>query len=215
MIKDMMADKAERVLTAVKKYFKEEWPETVYTGIPSISSQPLAALPATRPADMSIARWKAIQNKRAQDIAAGTAPLISELDRWLASEPEEWDQNSNDSPDFVRNWWKEHASQWPQLAKAARDLLPCSASEVDIERLFSSCRDEFGIRRHSLKAETVRVLTLLRSIYTSEDEVDKALIKEAMKLDVIPQKNSILWRPDMIEGHLPDGKSFIQTCIIY
>jgi hypothetical protein len=39
----------------------------------------------------------------------------------------------------------------------ARDLLACSSSEVDVERLFSECRDEYGIRRHVLKAETVSV----------------------------------------------------------
>jgi hypothetical protein len=35
--------------------------------------------------------------------------------------------------------------------------------KVDVERLFSGCRDEYGLRRHALKAGTVRVLTLLRS----------------------------------------------------
>jgi hypothetical protein len=48
-------------------------------------------------------------------------------------------------------------------------------------------------------------LTLLRSIYQTEDEADKALIKEAMEIDVIPQKNSILWRPDEINGHVEKG----------
>jgi hypothetical protein len=57
-----------------------------------------------------------------------------------------------------------------------------------------------------LKAETVRVLTLLRSAYVSEDEVDKALIKAAMKLDIVFQRNSILWRLDNIEGHLLNGE---------
>ncbi|KAH7310175.1 hypothetical protein BKA65DRAFT_414127, partial [Rhexocercosporidium sp. MPI-PUGE-AT-0058] len=73
-------------------------------------------------------------------------------------------------------WWKEGAFQWPRLAAAPRDLLPFSASEVDVERLFSGCRDEYGIRRYSLKSETVRVLTLLRGAYESEDTVDTALI---------------------------------------
>lgn len=174
------------------------------TGSASTSWQSSAALPDTRPADISIARWKQLQSKMAQDIQASIAPLASELERWLASKPEEWQT----SPDFVRMWWKEHASQWPKLAVATRDLLPVSASEVDVERLFSGCRDEIGIRRHSLKAETVRVLTLLRSAYASEDEVDKALIKAAMKLEIVFQRNSILWRPDNTEGHLLDGECF-------
>lgn len=98
------------------------------------------------------------------------------------------------------------ASQWPQLAVAARDLLPVSASEVDVERLFSGCRDEIGIRRHSL-AEAVRVLTLLRSAYNSEDEVDKTMIKATMNLDIVLQTNSIVWRPDNIKSRLPHGES--------
>jgi len=204
LIKDMMGDQTDRIVTAVTDYFKAEWPETVATGSASTSWQSSAALPDTRPADISIARWKQLQSKMAQDVQASIAPLTSELERWLASKPEEWQT----SPDFVRMWWKEHASQWPELAVAARDLLPVSASEVDVERLFSGCRDEIGIRRHSLKAETVRVLTLLRSAYASEDEVDKALIKAAMKLDIVFQRNSILWRPDNIEGHLLNGEFF-------
>jgi hypothetical protein len=74
-------------------------------------------------------------------------------------------------------------------------------------RLSSGCRDEFGIRRHSLKAKTVRVLVLLRSSYTAEDAVDKALIAEAMSLDILPFRNSILWKPDDIDGHIVDRGS--------
>jgi hypothetical protein len=70
-----------------------------------------------------------LQSKRAQHVQTSTAPLTSELERWLVSKPEEW----LTSPDFGRMWWKEHALQWPQLAVATRDLLPVSASEVDVE----------------------------------------------------------------------------------
>jgi hypothetical protein len=78
----------------------------------------------------------------------------------------------------------EYYHEWPQLACVIRDLLPCLASEVDVERLFSGCKDEISIRRHALKAETVRVLTLLRSSYNSQDKEDNALLQEAMKLNV-------------------------------
>ena len=149
IIKDIMLDKVDKVITAVKRYFKEEQLKTVCTGtsigtsLISLQLQPLAALLDTQPVDMSVARQKAIQNKRAQDIALGTTLLISKLDCQLVSEPK--DQDSKDSPDFVQNWWKEHALQQPHLAKAACDILPCSASEVDVERLFSGCRDKLGI----------------------------------------------------------------------
>ena len=155
---------------------------------------------------MSIARWKQVQNKRAQDVVARAANLTSELERWLDSEPIDF---INTSRDAVRKWWKEHATEWPKLAAAARDLFAVSASEVDVERLFSGCRDEIGLRRHSLKSDTIRVLTLLRSAYTTEDDTDKALIKVAIELDIVPHNNSILWRLDRIEGHLVDGMSLI------
>ncbi len=127
--------------------------------------------------------------KEAESLAS---QATSELERWLHLDAIEWDDKINNGPEFVRLWWKEHAAEWPLLAKAARDLLPCSASEVDVERLFSGCRDEIGIRRHSLRPDTVRVLMLLRSAYCTEDDVDKTLIKEAMKLDLDTLGNSIL-----------------------
>ena len=139
-------------------------------------------------------------------MVTGTTTLTSELERWLESETIDF---VNTSRDAVRKWWKEHATEWPKLAAAARDLLAISASEVDVERLFSGCRDEVGMRRHSLKSDTIRVLTLLRSAYTTEDDVDKALIKAAMELNIVLHNNSILWRPDQIEGHLADGESLV------
>ena len=104
---------------------------------------------------------------------------------------------------------------WPLLTKAARDLLPCSASEVNVERLFSGCRDTFTIRRHALKAETVRVLTLLRSAYTLEDNRDHELIKLAMALNIVKQRNSIIWRLDTINGRLEEGRLSIRYSIVH
>lgn len=93
-------------------------------------------------------------------------------------------------------------------------MLPCCSSEVDVERLFSGCRDEYGIRRHSLKASTVRVLTLLRSQYQSEDEIDTKLVASAMELDIVStMRNSILWRPDRFDGHM-EGKSSLAYGLI-
>ena len=209
LIKDMMPDKFDRIITSLKRYFEAEWPETVFV-TPASTSPPTPALPEARPANTSVARWKQAQNKRAQNVVAGTTTLTSELERWLESEPIDF---VNTSRDAVRKWWKEHATEWPKLAAAARDLLAISASEVDVERLFSGCRDEVGMRRHSLKSDTIRVLTLLRSAYTTEDDVDKALIKAAMELDIVLHNNSILWRPDQIEGHLADGESLVLITI--
>jgi hypothetical protein len=98
---------------------------------------------------------------------------------------------------------------------AARDLLPCSALEVDVKRLFSGCRDKYGIRRYSLKSETIRVLTLLWSVYESEDTVNIALIKAVIELDIQALKNSILWRPDNVAGQLTEGKLVLDLYTSY
>jgi hypothetical protein len=71
------------------------------------------------------------------------------------------------------------------LSPLGTSYLAVVRTEVDVERLFSGCRDEYGIRRHALKAGTVRVLTLSRSQYQSEDKVDAELIKEAMESDIV------------------------------
>jgi hypothetical protein len=145
---------------------------------------------------MSIAYWRMLLEQRQKDRDAGLQAATSELDRWLRSEPLALDLTTRRDPDFLRKWWKEHTREWPQLAYATRDLLACSSSEVDVERLFSGCRDEYGIRRHALKAETVRVMTLLRSAYFHEDNVDTKQVKEAYLLSLGNLQHYVLYRPD-------------------
>lgn len=57
-----------------------------------------------------------------------------------------------------------HKDELPQMAAAARDFLPIPASEVAVERLFNMGRDVLGIRRHSMKADTMRILMLMNDI---------------------------------------------------
>jgi hAT family C-terminal dimerisation region len=208
----MIPDQNSEILAKVKKYFKTEWPELATLNATSLT--PSQSRPAERPQGVSIAQWKAIQMKKAKEAEAGAAIHTSELERWFATPRMDFDESIAKSPDFLRKWWKEHKDEWPLLAVAARDLLSVSGSEVDVERLFSGCRDEFGIRRHALKADTVRVLTLLRSAYTQEDEMDQKLIKAAMEYDILPFANSILWRPDYIPGKLIDGTN-ISSLYVY
>jgi hypothetical protein len=200
IIETMMPDDIDEVRTTIRKYMIAEFPKL---GVQP-SPPPLSSTNLTRPPGISIGQWTALQAKRAREIGASSTTPISELDRWLASPAIEVNYSVFKTPDYLRTWWKNNASEWPLLAEASRVLLSTSASEVDVERLFSGCRDEFGIRRHSLKAETIRVLTLLRSAYTSEDEVDKQLIKDALELDILPFRNSILWRPDLFDGHIDE-----------
>jgi hAT family protein len=205
-IKAIMLDKADDVITSIKKYFGREWPEIATTTSPGLTP---ASNADSRPDGLSISHWKAIQQRREREREASAALATCELDRWLQSVPIEADELSYKDHDFVLNWWKDNHKQWPAMAAAARDLLACSASEVDVERLFSGCRDEYGLRRQSLKAETVRVMTLLRSAYEAQDQHDSDLIKYAMEQDVLANRNSILWRPaDRIDSHI------VGKCII-
>jgi hypothetical protein len=47
------------------------------------------------------------------------------------------------------------------MAAAARDFLAIPASEVAVERLFNVARDLIGVRRYSMKADTMRMLMLM------------------------------------------------------
>jgi len=63
---------------------------------------------------------------------------------------------------WLFKWWNQHKETYPQMTKAARDYLAIPASEVSVERLFSSGRDMIGVRQFSLSPETMRQLILLR-----------------------------------------------------
>jgi hypothetical protein len=204
MIKDMMPDQKGEVIQAATEYLCKEWPTLLELDAkeadPFADSPIPSVCPAVRPASMSLAVFRSLQKKKEAAAAANQTVPTKQLLRWIELEPVGW----NDDPEYCRKWWKENWRDWKLLAPAARALLACSASEVDVERLFSGCKDEIGIRRHSLKADTVRVLTLLRSIYSSEDKANTKLLQEAMKLDVWQWKNSILWRPDEINERIED-----------
>jgi hypothetical protein len=46
------------------------------------------------------------------------------------------------------------------MAAAARDYLSISASEVSVKSLFNAGRDILGVRRRSMKGETMSILML-------------------------------------------------------
>jgi hypothetical protein len=60
------------------------------------------------------------------------------------------------------------------MSKVARDYLAIPAAEVAVERLFSSSRDLLAIRRHSMKAETMRLLMILRDQYIEKNIKNRA-----------------------------------------
>jgi hypothetical protein len=207
-------DQLEDVLSRTKAFFAAEWPTTTATrdASPALSSSSVSSDSESRPSGISSAVWRQIQ-ARTRTREAELAIPISEYERWIQSPPLECDLDTYKDPDFLLNWWRDHQREWPALALAARYLLACSASEVDVERLFSTCRDEYGLRRHALKTDTVRVLTLLRSAYQSEDDIDARLVAKAMSMDLDLNNGgySVLFRPDdRIDGNV-EGKQFLNT----
>lgn len=56
-----------------------------------------------------------------------------------------------------------HESEYPHVAKMARDYLAVPGATVDLERRFSILGDLVSIRRHRLKGDTIRACAMLRS----------------------------------------------------
>ena len=79
------------------------------------------------------------------------------------------DESVTKDEDWLFSWWRMHKDEYPRMAAAARDYLAIPAAEVSVERLFSRGRDLLGLRRHSLKGETMRKIVLLRDIYSLEN----------------------------------------------
>ena len=69
-----------------------------------------------------------------------------------------------DDLNWVLNWWRSHEAEYPIMSQVARDYLAIPASEVDVERLFSSGRDLIGLRRHSLSIDTMRAIIIIKSL---------------------------------------------------
>jgi hAT family protein len=93
----------------------------------------------------------------------------SDIDRYFEEGVVTVDESVTKDEGWLFSWWNTHKDEYPRMAAAARDYLAIPAAEVAVERLFSRGRDLLGIRRHSLKGETMRKVMLLRDIYSSED----------------------------------------------
>jgi hypothetical protein len=86
-------------------------------------------------------------------------PLSSDIDRYFDSPRVTLVDTAY--PDWLCNWWRIHKGELPQIAAAARDFLAIPASEMAVERLFNVARDLLGVRRYSMKADTMRMLMLM------------------------------------------------------
>ncbi|KAJ6038619.1 hypothetical protein N7460_007336 [Penicillium canescens] len=91
----------------------------------------------------------------------------SDIDRYFEEGVVTVDESVTKDEDWLFGWWRTHNDEYPRMAAAARDYLAIPAAEVAVERLFSRGRDLLGVRRHSLKGETMRKVMLLRDIQST------------------------------------------------
>jgi hypothetical protein len=68
----------------------------------------------------------------------------------------------------VLAWWKEHMIQYPIMSRVARDYLAIPSSSVSVERLFNFGRDQLGLRRHCMSAETLQQLMVVQHMQRQE-----------------------------------------------
>lgn len=94
-----------------------------------------------------------------QQLQPSTQSVLSDIDQYFDT-PCLNTINTTD-PDWLCNWWRVHQADMPRMAAAARDYLAIPASEVAVERLFSSARDLLGVRQYSMKGDTMRMLMLM------------------------------------------------------
>jgi len=155
LIEAQMDESSARLITSeVREFLKREYP-----------FDPILPSNAERPSGMSETLWKTLRR-----LQPYPGPQASDIDRYLDSAPVSWSHTSftDGDADWVLKWWKANAVDFPCMARAARDYLLVPAAEVGVERLFSGARDVLGLRRHSLNAETMRWLVLLKGHYDNE-----------------------------------------------
>ena len=65
----------------------------------------------------------------------------SELRRYLNDRPSDVTKDTD-----IVEWWQDHSVLFPTLARIALDILPCQASSVPCERLFSASKQTADLR---------------------------------------------------------------------
>jgi hypothetical protein len=63
----------------------------------------------------------------------------------------------------ILTWWKENKKTYPNLARAARDILAGQASSAAVERVFSHGGDHISNKRNALSPASTKAWMLLYS----------------------------------------------------
>ncbi|KAI1828929.1 hypothetical protein CBS147337_10262 [Penicillium roqueforti] len=104
-----------------------------------------------------------VGSRMLQRLQSQDSPRFSDIDRYFDSARAE--VSDMEDQNWLCDWWKVHKKEYPRMAAAARDYLAIPASEVSVERLFNKGRDVLGVRRFSMKGETLRILMLLDNVH--------------------------------------------------
>jgi hypothetical protein len=81
----------------------------------------------------------------------------AELRRYLKEMPADVTKETD-----VVKWWQDNCQLYPTLARVALDVLPCQASSVPCERLFSAAKQVAVDRRARLGAQRFEELQLMK-----------------------------------------------------
>jgi hypothetical protein len=125
----------------------------------------------------------------------------SDIDTYLDTPVVQWKRparkqaNEIDQIEWVLNYWGANQFEFPLMAQAAQRYLAIPRSEVDVERLFNVGRDVLGIRRHSMNAETLGLLILLKDSHRRlrDAELEREAFLSQSSVERISIKISIKW----------------------
>jgi len=95
--------------------------------------------------------------RRLQEHTMYRSEDIPEIQRYLASSLAILDAQC------PLSWWKVHATEYPMLARMARDILSIPLTSVAVERVFSSARNILQYRRNRMGHEMITALMLTKS----------------------------------------------------
>lgn len=76
-------------------------------------------------------------------------------------------ETAEQNTDFVRFWEKKEHT-FPLLFRVAMDVLPAQASSVPSERIFSSSKETYTLRRSNLSPATLEALQVLKFVYKQD-----------------------------------------------
>jgi hypothetical protein len=150
LLHELEEDSGEIILQALRENINSQYPEPISLDVAQSPEEPSQKKPK-------------VGSRMLRKLQPRDQPQVSDIDKYFESP--RVDANDMEDPSWLCNWWKVHRKDYPRMAAAARDYLAIPASEVSVERLFSVGRDILGIRRYSMKGDTMRFLMLLGDVY--------------------------------------------------